>query len=147
LWSLSELAVVLFPDRHGELTVSLIAAIRDVTGQQGLDAILEARSKRQIDDYRTTVAAGNSLNEQVHALANRRSAEGYMAEVTRDEVGNLLLIEHHCPICEAAKSCTGLCSAELNVFQKTLGENVEVKRAEHLLSGDQRCVYRIRNTL
>jgi len=86
---------------------------------------------------------GTSLAGKIKALARQRTAEGYMAEAVPEKRGAYLLIEHHCPICEAARSCTGLCDSELEVFQKSLGEGVRVERTQHLLSGGARCVYRI----
>ena len=64
------------------------------------------------------------------------------AEVRVDGT-SLVLVEHHCPICVAAATCQGLCRTELEVFQATLGEDALVEREQHLLSGDQRCAYRI----
>ena len=46
---------------------------------------------------------------------------------------------------EAARCCTGPGSVELEVFQQSLGPNVSVERTMHLLSGDRRWVYRIRD--
>ncbi len=39
--------------------------------------------------------------------------------------------------------CTGLCAAELSVFQAVLGINVEVTRGDHILAGARRCAYRV----
>ena len=50
-------------------------------------------------------------------LAAVRRDEGYMAESSRKSDGSLLLIENHCPICEAAQACQGLCAGELNLFR------------------------------
>ena len=62
-----------------------------------------------------------------------RTGEGYLAEVVDAPDGDgLLLIEHHCPICDAAKACTNLCSAELDLFRDVLGPDVEVIRTQHL---------------
>ncbi|HEV2310721.1 MAG TPA: hypothetical protein VGU73_09365, partial [Acidimicrobiia bacterium] len=58
----------------------------------------------------------------------------------------VLLVEHHCPVCTAAAACTGLCRGELDLFRTVLGDDVEVERTQHLLSGDARCVYRIRQS-
>jgi predicted ArsR family transcriptional regulator len=79
---------------------------------------------------------------RVRALGERRTAEGYLAEVISD-ADDLLLIEHHCPICSAATACQGLCRSELEVFQAALGPSVTVTREQHVLSGDARCTYRI----
>lgn len=143
-WSLTELANGLFPERHAELTVGLIDAIRRAHGDQGLQSVIDARANDQLAAYRKTLPdAKAKLVERVAALAKQRSVEGYLAEVVPDGPDAYQLIEHHCPIGDAAKSCAGLCAAELDVFRKTLGEDVTVERIQHLMSGDNRCVYRI----
>jgi predicted ArsR family transcriptional regulator len=149
-WRLTRRAHGLCPDRHGELTASLVQAIKSVAGDDVLNQVIELRTREQQRDYETAVAqAGPSLRSRTEALARMRTAEGYMAEVTNlGETGpggddELLLIEHHCPICEAAESCAGFCRAELGVFRAVLGEDVTVERTEHLLAGAPRCAYRI----
>ena len=47
------------------------------------------------------------------------------------------------PICAAAAACQGFCRSELQIFQAVLGEDVQVTRTEHILSGARRCAYRI----
>ena len=67
-----------------------------------------------------------------------------MAEVRRDaETGDLMLVENHCPVCAAARVCTGLCREELSLFRQVLGDDVRVERVTHILSGAGRCAYRI----
>jgi predicted ArsR family transcriptional regulator len=55
----------------------------------------------------------------------------------------MVLVEHHCPICEAAGACPGLCRTELELFREALGDDVTVERTQHLLGGDTRCAYRV----
>ncbi|MEM7350639.1 MAG: helix-turn-helix domain-containing protein [Acidobacteriota bacterium] len=143
-WALLPAADTLFPDRHADLTVGLIEAAREAFGQAGLDRLIEVRARDQTKEYQRLLPRRLPLAKRVQRLADQRTAEGYMAEVAADDSGDLLLIEHHCPICEAARRCVGLCAAELEVFQKSLGDDVEVERARHLLSDGDRCVYRIR---
>ncbi len=144
VWSLTELAHSLFPDRHSELTVGLIDAVRQAVGEEGLNRVVDVRAAEQVATYRARLPSPRaSLKRRVESLADLRTAEGYMAEVVPDGAGSYLLIEHHCPICEAATSCIGLCNAELSVFQQAFGPDVSVERTQHLLSGDERCVYRI----
>jgi len=141
-WSLTELALDLFPDRHADLTVSLIESIRAATGDAGLEAVIAQRTSDQLRSYRRLL---RGIDDKVAALADLRSDEGYMAEVTDTADGDgRLLIEHHCPICDAAAACQGLCQGELELFQAALGRSVVVTREQHLLSGDERCVYRIK---
>jgi predicted ArsR family transcriptional regulator len=143
-WSLTPLAGELFPDRHADLTVELLTAVRAAVGEEGLDRIIDARADRQRAAYQRVVPDGTApLRRRVAALARQRSAEGYMAE-TKVEGDSVVLIEHHCPVCQAAESCTGLCRGELDLFRGVLGADVEVDRTQHLLAGDARCVYRIR---
>ena len=144
-WSLTDLAFALFPDEHADLAVGLIQAIRTSVGERGLTKVVEARADHQIEFYKSLVPPpGSSLKKRVEALARQRTAEGYMAEVVQERPGVYLLTERHCPICDAAKACRGLCHAELRVFQETLGDRVEVERTMHLLTDGDRCVYRIR---
>jgi predicted ArsR family transcriptional regulator len=142
-WSLTRRARALFPDRHGELAVGLIRAIREAGGEETLRRIVEVRARDQLNLYRERVPAGASLRRRVEALARQRSAEGYMAEVVPAGAGAYILVEHHCPICDAASACQGLCQSELEVFQGVLGDGVEIERTTHLLSGADRCAYRI----
>ena len=145
LWSLTGMAQEIFPDRHADLTLDLIETVRESFGEEGLERLVRARARRQAEAYVQLIPpAGAALKKRVEALARQRTAEGYMAEVVPEGRGVYLLIEHHCPICEAAKSCTGLCQAELDVFRQSLGEDVSIERTQHLISGGERCVYRIR---
>lgn len=142
-WALTDLADGLFPDRHADVTVELIGAIRTALGDGALDRILDVRAETQTDAYRALLGEG-PLGERVRRLAEQRSSEGYMAEVRDDADGSFLLVEHHCPICEAATECQGFCRSELEVFRSVLGGDVHVEREQHLLDGGDRCTYRIR---
>jgi predicted ArsR family transcriptional regulator len=145
-WSLTDVAIELFPDRHADLTVSLIEAIRSAVGDDGLDAVVAERTAEQLASYHDRLA-DVAADNRIDALAAIRSEEGYMAEVVDDPDGDgRLLIEHHCPICEAATACQGLCRAELDLFRASLGQSMSITREQHLLTGDDRCVYRIRPT-
>lgn len=143
-WTLSPAAIDLFPDRHGDLTVELIDAIRTSLGDESLETVLAARDASQLQILRAAMMDEPDIEARAGVLAEHRSRQGYMAEVLGqgDEV---LLVEHHCPVCAAASSCQGLCTNELKLFQEAMGPDAEVERTQHLLSGDERCVYRIRS--
>jgi predicted ArsR family transcriptional regulator len=141
-WQLAPGATQAFPDRHGELSVDLISSLRSALGDPALDKVIGARSDRQVASYQAVLSGSTSLRERVERLANVRSDEGYLAEV-RPDGDDLLLIEHHCPIRDAAASCGALCTAELDVFQRVLGPDVRVTRTQHVMAGDRRCAYRV----
>lgn len=131
-----------FPDRHSDLSVELIANVRKVFGQEGLDRLIGERETQQVQRYRD--AGQGSLEARVMRLAELRARDGYMARVERMDDGALLLIEDHCPICAAAESCQGFCRSELRIFEMILGPDAEITREDHVLAGGRRCTYRIR---
>ncbi|WP_028101088.1 helix-turn-helix transcriptional regulator [Pseudoduganella violaceinigra] len=143
-WLLTDAGHARFPDRHADLTLQLIAQVRALFGEDGMDKLIIAREQASEAFYREAIGAGAALHERVQALALARDVEGYMAEVEAHGDGSLLLVENHCPICAAARECQNFCRSELEVFQRVLGPGCEVRREEHILSGARRCAYRIK---
>ena len=144
-WQLGAAAAAAFPDRHGELTVDLITSMRATLGDKALDRVIAARADRQAAGYALALADTKDVAVRVRRLADVRTDEGYLAEVATDGDA-FILIEHHCPIRDAAAACGALCNAELEAFQRALGSDVTVTRTQHLLAGDRRCAYRVEAT-
>lgn len=142
-WRLTREADHLFPEAYAELSVALIDSVKDAFGDEGLERVLTSRCARQRTDYGKRIKPRDSLERKLQALATVRSEEGYMAEIRKQDDGSFLLVENHCPICAAANACQGFCSTELDLFRSVLGPGVSVERAEHIIKGDQRCVYRV----
>ncbi len=141
-WVLSDAAFELFADRHGDLSVELIDAVREVLGTEALDQVLEERDRNQITAFEAELPVGADVATRVQVLAQVRTRHGYMADVTN--VGTeLVLTEHHCPVWAAAEACRGLCVNELKMFRSVIGPDASVQRTKHMLSGDRRCEYRI----
>ncbi|OAB42361.1 helix-turn-helix transcriptional regulator [Paenibacillus glacialis] len=143
LWRLTPEANRYFPSGYSELSVSLINSMREAFGNEGLDKLLAVRNKNMLDQYLLHLSDASDLRGKMEKLADIRTNEGYMAEVKDQGDGSLLFIEKHCPICEAAATCAGLCKNELNLFQTVLGNSVLVERVEHILVGGRNCVYRV----
>ena len=140
-WALTEAGNRRFPDTHAQLTVQLIGSVRQLCGEQGLDRLISQREA----DTRTLYQQrcnGKTVAKRLEQLAAVRSEEGYMARVERDGK-DWLLIEDHCPICVAARSCQGFCRSELSLFQEIIGGDSGVTREQHVLTGASRCVYRV----
>lgn len=144
LWGLTEAAQDRYPDSHNDLTVELIGDMKALFGEPGMERLLSRRAERQIAQYRSAMKGVREIRGRLKALARLRSEEGYMADVAEDSGGALLFVENHCPICAAARACTGLCRMELDVFRETLGPDVHIERCEHILDGARRCAYRVR---
>jgi len=122
--------------------VELIASIRSALGEGALEQVVRERAARQLVTYRAALKGSASVSDRVQRIAQLRTAEGYLAEAI--ETGDdITLVEHHCPIRDAAGTCADLCSAELDLFQRALGTDVIVAREQHLLDGGQRCAYRV----
>jgi predicted ArsR family transcriptional regulator len=145
-WHLTETANRVFPDAHATLTVGLLHSLQEVYGNPGIEKILESRTRQYVDENGPHISSAGGLREKVKALAALRDREGYMAEVKLQPGGGFLLIENHCPICTAAKTCQAICQSEVQAFQSLLGSDAKVTREEHILAGDRRCAYSIRPT-
>ncbi len=143
VWQLTAKANDRFPDRHAELAVGMLEAVRDAFGEEGIERLTNERTRKQAESYRARMPGPNApLEERVAVLARIRSEEGYMAE-WRQRDGALQIIENHCAVAQAARLCSKLCGGELALFRSVLGEDVAVERVEHILSGDRRCCFRI----
>ena len=142
-WRLTTKGHGRFPDTHGDLTVNLIGGIRSVFGEEGLDRLIAVRQKSAVEAYRRALEPCSGLEDRIRTVARLRTEEGYMAEFEAEPDGSFLLIENHCPICAAAKTCQGFCRSELELFRAAFGTEALVMRQEHLLSNGRRCVYRV----
>lgn len=141
-WALTEAGHRRFPDAHAQLTVQLIASVRQLFGEEGMDRLIGQRECETRVLYRQACQA-DSVVGRLQQLAEVRTREGYMARVEADGA-DWLLIEDHCPICAAATVCQGFCRSELQLFREVIGADAEVEREQHLLSDANRCVYRVR---
>lgn len=141
-WKLTAKGHGRFPDRHSDLTIELLDSIKDLFGDTGVDKLILAREQRAFQHYQQRVQAETTLQGKVKALAEIREREGYMAEIEPCDDG-FFLHENHCPICVAATKCQGFCQSELNLFRQVFGDDVDVVRESHIVSGARRCTYRI----
>ena len=145
-WHLTAEAHARFPDTHDTLTLELIDAVRTTFGETGLDKLISERERQSLAHYRAECANLTSLPDLIAKLAQMRTQEGYMAEVTRLDDDIWILAENHCPICAAASQCQNFCRSELQIFQAVLAGKACLQREEHIVSGARRCAYRITAT-
>jgi predicted ArsR family transcriptional regulator len=131
MWSLTPRAISLFPDTHGQLTVDLIRTIRSELGEKAFDRLLQLRAEEIAASYRHRLGPAPDMAGKLAALAEIRSAEGYMARLEELPGEGYLLVEDHCPICAAAITCQGFCSIELEVFRGLLDEGWQIERRDH----------------
>lgn len=142
-YSLTSKGVENFPDTHAQVTVDLLQSIRNLLGVNALDLLIRDREKKVYERYARVINRASTIEERLRLLSKIRSEEGYMAE-WKQENDEYYLIENHCPICAAATECQGFCRAELANFERLIGSDFDVERVDHIVSGGQRCKYRIR---
>ena len=140
IWSLTRAGHAKFPSQYQAVTLRLIESIRCIFGDEGMQAVLAYNEEGLKSNYAKMLEGAQNLEDRVKKLAEIRNSEGFMASYEKNDEG-YLLIENHCPICEAASVCQKFCQVEFQVFTELLGS--KVKRIEHLFSGGRRCVYQI----
>ncbi len=143
LWRTEPPADAYFTDAHAALTADLITGMKTAFGEKGLERILKLRTAAQVKAYSAALSGKKTLQAKLKALAKLRSEEGYMAEVRGDGAGGYLLVENNCPVCAAARLCTGLCREELACFRAALGKGAQIARRDHIIAGARRCVYHV----
>ncbi|MCC5940567.1 MAG: transcriptional regulator [Balneolaceae bacterium] len=146
IWSLTDKSNSRFPDTHANLTANLINMMRETLGEDAVKQVIEKHESTMLSRYSKEIQEDSDLESRIAQLADIRTRDGYMAEYEKDEEG-FLLIENHCPICVAAKACQQFCRAEMNIFQSVLGEDVHIKRTEHIVAGERRCAYKIKPSI
>ncbi|MGK6341430.1 helix-turn-helix transcriptional regulator [Chryseobacterium sp. DT-3] len=141
-YTLTEKGLSQFPDSHADVTVQILRSVKNLLGENAMDLLINDREKNMYERYEKALVKAESLEHRLEILVQVRSEEGYMAEWTK-EGNEYFLIENHCPICAAATECQGFCRAELSNFRSLIGKEYQVERVNHILSGGQRCVYKI----
>ena len=135
-----------FENAYDDLATSALRFLADTAGPQ---AVAEF-ARRQVADlearYRPAVEAAPA-SQQVQALAEALSADGYAASASRAPaaggggVGGEQLCQHHCPVAHVAAEFPQLCEAETEAFGRLLG--TPVQRLATIAHGDGICTTHI----
>lgn len=150
LWSVTREADTCFPNRHGELAVAALRAVRDTFGEEGLATVLARvmTEQRSAYEYGLPPIEEQSIGERLAEFVRLRAADGFLTEVTEEPTASgdsYLIVEHHCPVIDAARSCGSVCAQELNLIQSVFGSGTEVTALGTLARGDSRCTYRVQS--
>lgn len=142
LWYLTQLGESRFPDEHASFTVKLMEIMRDTLGEQVVDKVIRINGEHSTQRYLQALEGIKDPIMRITRFAAIRSAEGYMAEFTKDEI-SYIFIQNHCPINLAAQANPAICCAEFNTLQSVVGSEIILNRFEYLVAGSRRCAYRI----
>ena len=145
-WALSGRGHSQFPDNHQQLSIDLLDVIDETLGREQLSMLVDRSCQSLKANYSEALnAADPDLGSQLAALAEARTAEGFMAEIRLLPDG-WLFIENHCPLYSAAKRCGQYCDSELSLFSELLAPAASIVRTDHVLAGSRRCAYKVSAT-
>jgi predicted ArsR family transcriptional regulator len=75
----------------GRFGHSMVTSTKDVLGTEALNLVIDHTTQLMLDDDTHAVATANTLVEVLDVLCQRRTEEGYMADVGPSENDDLLL--------------------------------------------------------
>jgi DeoR family suf operon transcriptional repressor len=148
-YSLTAGGEALFPRSYVQVLATALEALRTQTGDQAVEAVLEAEWRRLADEAGPVLDA-LPLEERVPLVAELLTAKGYMAEVVAAsgepgeggegaESRQLTLRIHNCAVREIAERFPQACTVEAKFVERLLG--VPLVRGAHRLGGCGHCEY------
>lgn len=140
VYSLTSKANHIFPRNYEDLAHDMLDAIRDLYGQEAVDAIFAKRFKKIKAAYSPQINA-QTLTGRLEQLVELRRSDGYMASWATSDEDIFVLTELNCPIQNVAEGCCQACEQDLQLFSDLLDANVT--RQDHLIQGDHACSYMV----
>jgi predicted ArsR family transcriptional regulator len=145
VYDVTDAAQDLFPTNYDGLASGLLAAIREIGGQELIDGVFDERRRMTRERIRQRMAdrlpADAPLADRARELAVIQDEQGYLAEALIGADGVIRLVERNCAIHRVAADHGAACQAELDLFREILG--ADVQRETHIAAGDRCCTYRI----
>ena len=146
VYRLTDAAERHFPQSSDRVALDLLARVEKMLGVEAIETVLDERVEELTARYAERLEGARSWDEKLELLASIRDSEGYLCSVepaTQADVrGGVRLVHHHCPLSEIADQLPQLCSYELELFRRVLGEP-DLKRTEHIHSGGHACSYEL----
>jgi DeoR family suf operon transcriptional repressor len=155
-FSLTAAGEALFPRSYVQVLATALEALRTQTGDQAVEAVLEAEWRRLADEAGPVLEA-LPLEERVPLVAELLTAKGYMAEVVTtsptettieggdDAEARVTLRIHNCAVREIAERFPQACTVEAKFVERLLG--VPLVRGAHRLGGCGHCEYGVSSHL
>lgn len=140
VYSLTEKADHLFPRNYQDLAADIILSVKDLYGQEAVNAIFKKRADKITETYKPFVTA-STLEGRVKQLVDLRQNDGYMATWEKTDDAEITITELNCPIQHVAEECAQACHEDMELFSSLLG--AEVIRTHNKAQGDSSCAYRI----
>jgi predicted ArsR family transcriptional regulator len=140
LYALTSNAEALFPKRYDRMALDALAFVEARGGPEAIDQLFAERRHQLMAQYAPRLA-GKCRTEQVAELATILNEQGYMCECEQLPSGELVLVEHNCPVDCVARDYHQACEHELKLYEDVLG--IPLIREETISEGGSCCRYRI----
>jgi predicted ArsR family transcriptional regulator len=140
LYALTPRAEALFPKRYDRMAMDALAFVEARGGPEAIDQLFAER-RRQLTAQYAPRLIGKGQTEQVVELAAILTEQGYMCECEQLPSGEMVLIEHNCPVDCVARDYHQACEHELKLYEDLLG--IPLVREETISEGGICCRYRI----
>lgn len=140
VYNLTPKADHLFPRNYQDLAADIILSVKDLYGQDAVNAIFKKRADKITEVYKPFVSAP-TLEGRVKQLVDLRQNDGYMATWEKNGNEEITITELNCPIQHVAEECAQACHEDMALFSSLLDANVT--RIHNKAQGDSSCAYRI----
>jgi predicted ArsR family transcriptional regulator len=139
-YSLTDKAQDLFPKGYKRFVNDMLDIIEEVDGRKKLGRLFDARKEKLLAERRAALRTLRSRKQQVAALADHLSREGYMAEWSEGPEGFTLRV-FNCLIHDLIRAYPEACRSDLQLFRDLFGKGVE--RIQCQRDGAPSCLYTI----
>ncbi len=141
VYSLTEKGMEQFPKRYLNLTLRLLAQIKDNLSEKKVGEIFQDIAVDLADSLTEDLQLESlDLGERMDVLQKILTSEGFTVSVTEDEE-NFYLIEASCPYHHVGQDFPEICALDQALI--THITSVSPHRIECILNGDQQCKYRL----
>jgi DeoR family suf operon transcriptional repressor len=141
-YTVTDKADGLFPKAYGELTNELLGYVAD-SSPDLLEDLFAKRRQHRIENAHARLAGKRTLGTKVAELTRILDEDGYLASYEKVAPGVFRIVEHNCAIWAVAERYGQACTSELE-FIRTVLEDADVERVQHMVAGARRCAYEVR---
>jgi predicted ArsR family transcriptional regulator len=143
IYSLSEKAQGLFPQKYHVLIRRLLDQIKDQLPMQTVEILINSLADELADEVREGFE-NLSLEERMARLIDVLAEEGFLAKWQQTDQG-IQLIEYHCPYYHLSQQHPEICLIDQAIIQAALDTPVEKKAC--ILDGDHVCAFLVRSDI
>lgn len=143
IYSLSEKAQGLFPQKYHVLVRRLLDQIKDQLPIRTVEVLIDALADELADEVREDFES-LPFEERMTRLIDVLADEGFLAKWQHTDEG-IQLIEYHCPYYHLGQQHPEICQIDQALIQAAL--NTPVEKEACILAGDHVCTFLVQPTI